>query len=41
VFAKVAPTFDVSRQTISNDFSALESEGKVKRNGDGIEVLAA
>lgn len=40
VFAKVAPTFDVSRQTISNDFSALESEGKVKRNGDGIEVLA-
>jgi hypothetical protein len=40
VFAQVAPRFDVSRQTISNDFSALENEGKVTRNGHGIEVLA-
>jgi hypothetical protein len=39
VFAHVAPRYGVSRQTISNDFAALEAEGKVRRNGHGIEVL--
>jgi hypothetical protein len=39
VFAQVAPRFGVSRQTISNDFAALEARGRVRRNGQGIEVL--
>ncbi|MCP4540115.1 MAG: hypothetical protein GY832_23505 [Chloroflexi bacterium] len=38
-FTDLAPTFGVSRQTISNDFAALRKNGKVKKNGEGIEVL--
>lgn len=40
VFTHLAQEFDVSRQTISNDFTTLRKAGQVKRNGSGIEVLA-
>lgn len=39
-FTELAPQFGVSRQTVSNDCAALAQSGAVRRNGNGVEVVA-
>jgi uncharacterized membrane protein len=38
-FTALSKIFDVSRQTISNDFAALVESGHMRRNGRGVEVV--
>lgn len=37
--SKVASTLNVSRQTIYNYLGELEEAGRIRRNGDGVEVM--